>query len=430
MIYTLGLTFSCLITGYVYLEILDELYERRYDEKKWLYCVALLLHTVLNAAEAQVGYPILNICYSLLVLCLGSVLLYHTDKRDVIVNSVMIVIYVAVIDLLVTTIFSTLTQSSAYIGLQEPRFFFISGVANALAILCTCHFFSQILKRCKISNVSLFLHGYMIFLLLFEFSLLLYLLQKETDIDNNDIILVFCIGFVAVDAGVLHLFEKVSRNFELEKETQFLVLQRELLVKYYKGLQERFNDSQKLLHDMKKHLQVLSTMDENEKSMQQEYASELLEEIEDIQKQFQCSDRIVCAVLWDKIQICNHDNIELDINMQDIIFDFMEKIDVTILFANLLDNAIDACKNCKKDTRRIFLRIHKFKDYVVIKMTNTMNQPPQKIDNKLVSTKKGHMGLGMSILTDLANKYCGNINYSYTDIEFETKIILSTNSKI
>ena len=255
------------------------------------------------------------------------------------------------------------------------------------------------------------------------------MLQKGTDVEHNGIILVIGIGFVVVDAGVMHLFEKVLYNFELEKKTELLEQQRELFARYYESLQERFQDSQKLLHDMKRHLQVISSMGETEKTMREEYANKLLEEIEDIQRQFHCSDRIVCSILWDKIQICNHDNIELDINMQDIRFDFMEKTDVTVLFANLLDNAIDASKKCKHD-RRIFLRIHKFKDYVVIKMINTMAQTLEISDNKLISTKREHTGLGISILTDLVNKYCGNMNYSYTDKEFETKIILSTNNRI
>ena len=63
-------------------------------------------------------------------------------------------------------------------------------------------------------------------------------------------------------------------------------------------------------------------------------------------------------------------------------------------------------------------------------MINTMAQTPEISDNKLISTKREHTGLGISILTDLVNKYCGNMNYSYTDKEFETKIILSTNNRI
>lgn len=429
MIYILGLIVSCIITGYVYLKILDELYERKYVEKKWIYYLSVIIHILFNVVEALAANPMLNISYSLMSLCAGSAFLYTTEKKDVLVNSVIIVIYVAIMDLVVTTIFSTLTQDNTYIALSDPRFFLVSGIANALAILCTWHVFSQILKKCKISNVSIALNIYMVFLLVFEFSLLLYLLQKGTDVEHNGIILVIGVGFVVVDAGVMHLFEKVSYNFELEKKTELLEQQRELFARYYESLQERFQDSQKLLHDMKRHLQVISSMGETEKTIREEYANKLLEEIEDIQRQFHCSDRIVCSILWDKIQICNHDNIELDINMQDIRFDFMEKTDVTVLFANLLDNAIDASKKCKHD-RRIFLRIHKFKDYVVIKMINTMAQTLEISDNKLISTKREHTGLGISILTDLVNKYCGNMNYSYTDKEFETKIILSTNNRI
>lgn len=44
MIYILGLVVSCIITGYVYLKILDELYERKYVEKKWIYYLAVIIH--------------------------------------------------------------------------------------------------------------------------------------------------------------------------------------------------------------------------------------------------------------------------------------------------------------------------------------------------------------------------------------------------
>lgn len=62
--------------------------------------------------------------------------------------------------------------------------------------------------------------------------------------------------------------------------------------------------------------------------------------------------------------------------MQDIIFDFMNKPEVTALFANLLDNGIEACLHQTKK-KEIFLRIHSFKDYIVIKMKNTVGTRPK-----------------------------------------------------
>ena len=54
----------------------------------------------------------------------------------------------------------------------------------------------------------------------------------------------------------------------------------------------------------------------------------------------------------------------------------------------------------------------------------------EKLKNKkLVSTKLGHLGLGISIMEEIAEKYWGNINYEYSEEYFETKIILLAGNK-
>ena len=127
--------------------------------------------------------------------------------------------------------------------------------------------------------------------------------------------------------------------------------------------------------------------------------------------------------------MCERNNIEFEISMQDVLFDFMSKPEVTALFANLLDNGIEACIAADKQEKEIFLRIHSFKDYVIIKMKNTMGTPPKLKNRKFVSTKLGHLGLGTSIMEEIAEKYYGNVNYDYSEEYFETKIILSSGSR-
>lgn len=136
------------------------------------------------------------------------------------------------------------------------------------------------------------------------------------------------------------------------------------------------------------------------------------------------------VIFWDKIQNCKKHGISLDIDMQDIRFDFMDRIEVTILFANLLDNAIEACRRSKKEQKEISLRMHQFKEYIVIKMRNTLGDNPVLEGENLKSSKSGHHGMGMEILAKLANKYCGNLNYDFSEDYFETKIILSANNKV
>lgn len=50
-------------------------------------------------------------------------------------------------------------------------------------------------------------------------------------------------------------------------------------------------------------------------------------------------------------------------------------------------------------------------------------------NNRFISTKLGHLGLGMSIMEEIAEKYCGNINCDYSEEYFETKIILLAGNK-
>ena len=269
----------------------------------------------------------------------------------------------------------------------------------------------------------------MIFLMVFEFGIFLMFLKNEPHAGSNWELLLLCIGFLVLDAGILYLYRKISEQAKNEKKSLLIEQQQEMTAKYYEDLQENYEKTQKILHDMKKHLQTINELKQLDEETQKEYREEFLKSIEDIRLQFVCSDRILCAIIWNKMQMCERNGIDFDVNMQDILFDFMNKTEVTALFANLLDNGIEACLASKREKKEIFLRIHGFKEYVVIKMKNTIGTPPQMKNNSFISTKLGHLGLGMSIMEEIAEKYCGNINYDYSEKYFETKIILLAGNK-
>lgn len=429
MIYLIGIISSCFVTGYVFFDVMGALYEKKYANNRVLYLGMFILYAVLSIAISYSKIPVLNVLYSMTALCGLSYLLYDTHGKNVIINSAIVIIYLAIIDMMITTVFSAFTAESAYIALQHPEFFLVSGIGNALAMLCTMRLLVHLILRCQISKVSKALHIYMIFLLIFEIGILSYFLRNSSDAAHNMPLLLMSIGFIIVDGGVLYLFKVFSRNATLEKQTELAGQQREMIVKYYEGLQEEYEQTQKFLHDVKRHIRVLCDLDQTEESLRSEYSKELLESVENVHRQFLCSDKIISMIIDDKIRTCQSEGIAFDINMQDIEFDFMEKIEVTSLFANLLDNAIEACLRSRKDKNEIELRIHRFKDYIVIKTRNTVGDIPNIKDGGLVSTKKGHQGMGMLILKNIADKYCGNLAYDFSEEYFETKIILSTCAK-
>lgn len=427
MIFGIGLFCSCSVTGYVFFEIMGNLYKKRCALKKPTYYAAFLLYVLLAMLVAYFRNPIVSCTYSLFAFCILSYLLYNTQGKHVVINSSVMVICFVMIDIIMTEIFSAFGKSSTQDMLKNPNFFLISGVADALALLCMSHFLIQLLQRCQMGKVSKILNLYMLILLTLEIVVLCHLLKIDVDIEGTIFLLLVLLGFTIVDGGAIQLFKTISQNAELEKQTELLKLQQETNKKYYEALLKRYQQMQKLMHDVKKHIQVISNLREN--SLKKEYTQECIDYFDNIQPQFQCSDKILQVIIWDKIQECENENILFVVHVQDIDFDFMDNIEKTMLFVNLIDNSIEACKSSKQKTKNISLRIHRFKDYAVIKMVNTIGTFPIIKEGKLISTKARRSGLGMLILENIVNKYCGNLNYDYTDEYFETKIILSVMNK-
>ena len=346
--YEISTISSCLATGYVFFEIMGALYEKKYTNQTCIYVFAYIGYILMSSTINFIKIPLLNTLFSMIVLCALSYLLYNTGNKNVVINSGIVIIYLAIVDLLVTAVFSTFSLNNIYDALLKPQLYLISGVANALVMICTNNMLIQIILRCQINKTSKVYNIYMIFLLFFEIGVLYYLINVGMDAEYNIPLMLVSIGFLVLDGGIIYLYKEVSRNALLEKKTELLEQQREITVKYYEGLQDRYEETQRLLHDVKKHIRVLNNLNSFDESLKAEYTNELLDSVENIQPQFRCSDSIVSAIIWDKMQICRKENISFNINMQDIALDFMDKMEVTMLFANLLDLILRILKYDKK----------------------------------------------------------------------------------
>jgi len=351
-------------------------------------------------------------------------LLYDSKGKNVVVNAIVLYAYIVFTDTVISSFFSSQAANNSFITLDEPNIYLISGLAESLVLICTHRTIIFLIKKSPLSKISIILNLYMIFVLILEILALSYFVSLNF---YNIPIILFSLGFAVLDGLIFYLYKLVSKNNLLEQQTKLLEQQQNNTVKYYKELQDRYNNTQQLLHDIKKHIQVIITLDTYDDNLKGIYSNSLIKSIDEVEQQFQCSNKIINAIIWDKIQKCHQLNIDLNIDMQDIEFDFMDDLEITILFANLLDNAIEACESSERDTKEINLRIHKFKDYVVLKLENSLGKKTFNTSSgALASTKPGHLGIGMVILNNLVNKYSGNLDYEYSENYFVTKIILSS----
>ncbi|HJB29895.1 MAG TPA: ATP-binding protein, partial [Candidatus Blautia faecavium] len=91
----------------------------------------------------------------------------------------------------------------------------------------------------------------------------------------------------------------------------------------------------------------------------------------------------------------------------------IKDVDITTIFANLLDNAIEAAKATASPYLK--LKIQEVHSFRVISLVNS---------SSLEHKKSGHMGLGLENVRHTVEKYSGTINWEQFPHKFQTSILL------
>lgn len=107
--------------------------------------------------------------------------------------------------------------------------------------------------------------------------------------------------------------------------------------------------------------------------------------------------------------------------------------DLISMFGNLFDNAMEAVIKCPSGKRNLDLKLYMGSDYfLVLQMTNSYAESIWRMDKRLLSTKRSiqHHGLGIGIVSTLAEKYGGVLELKELDGEFLTLLMISNYGNI
>ena len=102
----------------------------------------------------------------------------------------------------------------------------------------------------------------------------------------------------------------------------------------------------------------------------------------------------------------------------------VEDHDLSVLFGNLLENAVDACVASKTTARSIFVRAVYEKGSLCIAIDNTFDgKIMQDPDGTFLSSKHAGKGLGTVSVRTIASKYHGTCRFDWKDQTFFASVI-------
>ncbi|WP_419726505.1 sensor histidine kinase [Terrisporobacter petrolearius] len=253
---------------------------------------------------------------------------------------------------------------------------------------------------------------------------LVYLLQLYAGFVESVLLVANVVLILILNIYVTHIFDTVSKNNTLQNEVKLYHQQSVLQHKYYDNLENKYKESRKLIHDVRNHLQSIERLYENkEKYLAKKYTNDIHLMLNELNQKYYTSNRILNIILNDKYQIIKNTNIDFDCKIGEIDLDFIREIDITTIFANLLDNSIEAAKKVE-DNSYIKFHVNKFNDFIVINIVNSINEKPIMKNKKIKSTKINHDGLGLENIRKTLEKYEGSLVIDFNTDEFKVNIVI------
>ncbi|XZX28547.1 sensor histidine kinase VirS [Clostridioides difficile] len=214
-------------------------------------------------------------------------------------------------------------------------------------------------------------------------------------------IMVFCNIFLIIIIN--NLIKGMKAKSELESINNKLNMQ----YNYYLNIQESHMKVRKIYHDINNHLACIKKIENGDVD---NYIKSINEELRDFESSFNTGNKILDIILNEKSIDCRNNNIKLlcDINLRKC--EFIQMIDISSIFSNILDNAIEACEKVRQG-RYIKLRGVIVKSYFIITCENSKNDKLRFKNNILITSKddKFFHGIGLKSIKSSIKKYDGEL---------------------
>lgn len=270
----------------------------------------------------------------------------------------------------------------------------------------------KIVKISKMQYVSMFLMP--VFSIIFVISLMTmggtYVALYGMGLFLFNIVLLVCINIYYIV-----LFSRISKTNELQNELRLFQNQSELQYKYYSELEKKYQESRKMVHDMRNHLHAMEQLyEERETELGKQYVQDIHDMLNQMGQKYYTSSRMLNIILNDKAKRAEREHVKMDIKIGDISLEHIREVDITTIFANVLDNAIEAAVRAEHGF--VEIKADYVQEFLVVKIRNAKSAGNQK--------KSGHMGVGLENVRKTLERYFGDMQTEEDENIFQTIIII------
>ena len=241
---------------------------------------------------------------------------------------------------------------------------------------------------------------------------------------SNSIIFISSLVFLLIANVIVYLiYEQAEKSNHKLIELELVNQKNDIDMKYLELLEKKNETMNIMAHDYKNNLLTIAGMTDS--SEINDYINNMVGEITKYNQIAKTKNRLLDVILSKYTDICNNKGIKFETNIMTDNLIFINNYDISTLFNNILDNAVEAASLSSQ--KYIHLEITNcLNTYHKVIATNSCDAKPNSERGKLITTKenKDAHGFGAKSIKKIVNKYKGEMQWEYDNDLKQFKLII------
>ena len=364
---------------------------------------------------------ILRAVYPLFVIVLPLFLLFRDKWHRILFVALGCLVFMYIADLVPCVIIFTPEQMNAGLALQP-----LPQRLVAYAICVSLDAFLLWMLVLFMNRYKNRLHGgeWALYLLfpLSQYMLLFGWLRvclSEMTFPRAGYVIAAMLVCMAADAALYLAVRGMAQRSALKAKNDLLAAQIDLQKEHYTAITAQYENIRRMRHDIAKHLYTMQALLQSGQYQDAAaYSAEVSAQTQ-VQEHLEiCENPVVDAYLFSRSQELEAQGYRAALRVQLPEDVGITNPDLITAFANLLDNAAEACRAC--DDRTIHLTAAVSKGFLTIETENACAQAQAK-KRRIPELERG---IGFSIFQELARSYDGRFTYHAENGRFRACLIL------
>ena len=196
----------------------------------------------------------------------------------------------------------------------------------------------------------------------------------------------------------------------------------EIMQRYFTEVDNMYTSMRAWRHDYRHHIQTMKVHASNgEYDQIDRYLDMLDADLTQVETVVRTGNRMADAVLNSKLSLARKQEIPIKVQAQIPATLSISELDLCIVIGNLLDNAIEACRELPPEERLIRIYMEMKGNFLYLSFLNTAKGGKKE---HFRTTKGSGHGYGLKRVDAIVQKYGGHITRASEDEAFSTEVLL------